>query len=122
MTKSPFLSVEECFTSWSPCSKVTATPDGEPVSTRTFPLIEAVFLSWARQQTDAIRSRQRPRLHLIMNMLGVLSISAKLSRPAGVNQLSDSFPTDDVVRKKWRAAAREGIITATCHVTPGSSI
>jgi hypothetical protein len=47
---------------------VTETPDGDPFCTRTFPLIEAVPLSWAKQATDAIRSKQTPRLDLTINM------------------------------------------------------
>jgi hypothetical protein len=47
---------------------VTETPDGDPFSTRTFPLIEAVPLSWAKPATDAISSKQTPRLDLSMNM------------------------------------------------------
>jgi hypothetical protein len=47
---------------------MTETPDGEPFSTRTFPLIEAVLLSCAKQATDAMKTKQMPKLDLSINM------------------------------------------------------
>src|SRR5712692_3767333 len=68
-TNSPFLSVIVRVTSRSPRRRITATPAGEPFSTRTLPLMAPVVLSCAVPANERKSNRATAEINLVAFIL-----------------------------------------------------